>query len=586
MNSLSKSMEIQDRMSKKELQSSGSFYTDYDTILKVINPLFLEDLKNELIDIVFRDDKNEFLEFHKKISNLTFFDPACGAGNFLIVIYYELKKLESIILKKLESSPYKIKTSQLYGIEINKDATNRAIEILTINDIKPNIINHNSLRYNWSDLIKPDDCDYIIGNPPYIGYYKLDKIQREDIFNTIFIPYHLDYVQIDFVACWFVKAIEYIKLKTKISLLSTQNIMSGEQLPFIYDIFLKHNINIIFAYRNFIWESNTKIKASINVIILGLSKIDQKVKRIYYPDGSFKACKFISPYLIPLDYRNDTTVKRTTKVIGFPNRTKRTTYLTSLRGYIITDKEYNEIINKEPNLKQYIYNYCNAKDVYYNINNRYFIHYDIIPDEIKKNSFYCGYYTKINNKLELILKKSKKSGNIKPNGKDVMYISPTSSGVRKYLPVIINDRIRLVEGMHIVPYNEITFAILSNRMYNIWLDIVASKLGNGHTAAYRHTIKLIYNTFPIPDGDLSILKNNTKEIIELRIKHKDICIAYLTHPNYMPNDVLKAYQRLDKTIESLYSKNPFKNDDDRFIFLLNKYNEKIKSNKTTLFDFI
>jgi type I restriction-modification system DNA methylase subunit len=373
----------------------GMHYTSVENIHKVIDPLFLNELKNELNEIKKTKQlatlKKKAIEYQDKLANLTFFDPACGSGNFLTETYLQLRKLENEAIKLIYPNPsldvgqaqeiIKVSIQQFYGIEINDFAVSVAKTALWIAesqmleetkdifyadwDFLPlktytHIHEGNALTMDWNKVIPSYACHYIMGNPPFIGASIMaqDSIQKKEI-QAIFFELKKNEVQVlDYVTCWYKKAAQYIEnTKTKVAFVSTNSICQGSQVPVLWSVLLKEfKIYINFAYQTFIWNSEAKEKAHVHCVIIGFSKENIKKKKLYN-SGGYEIVKNISPYLtnasnLFVSKRNSPLCDVPSMVFGNQPRDGG--------NFVIDKDEYRSILEREPKLKKWLYNYIGA----------------------------------------------------------------------------------------------------------------------------------------------------------------------------------------------------------------------------------
>jgi type I restriction-modification system DNA methylase subunit len=373
----------------------GMHYTSVENIHKVIDPLFLNELKNELNEIKKTKQlatlKKKAIEYQDKLANLTFFDPACGSGNFLTETYLQLRKLENEAIKLIYPNPsldvgqaqeiIKVSIQQFYGIEINDFAVSVAKTALWIAesqmleetkdifyadwDFLPlktytHIHEGNALMMDWNKVIPSYACHYIMGNPPFIGASIMaqDSIQKKEI-QAIFFELKKNEVQVlDYVTCWYKKAAQYIEnTKTKVAFVSTNSICQGSQVPVLWSVLLKEfKIYINFAYQTFIWNSEAKEKAHVHCVIIGFSKENIKKKKLYN-SGGYEIVKNISPYLtnasnLFVSKRNSPLCDVPSMVFGNQPRDGG--------NFVIDKDEYRSILEREPKLKKWLYNYIGA----------------------------------------------------------------------------------------------------------------------------------------------------------------------------------------------------------------------------------
>ena len=602
---------FQNVMDRTARRGSGSHYTTEENILKVIQPLFMSDLYSEFDSIIISDDSNKInklVEFQDKLSKLTFFDPACGSGNFLSITYKEIRRLEHNVLYQIKLLDpkhivqSKVDVNQFYGIELGRFSSKIAeISIWMMDHLmnmeltrlfgkksyriplkeRPNIICGDALEINWNDILPADKCNYILGNPPFAGYSQNNKEQRFQIIQITNKYTDIKTSNLDYVTGWFIKAGEYCTDTTKIGLVSTNSICQGEQVYPLWTILLDRlGLNIQFAYKSFTWTSETKGTATVSVIIIGLSKENNTV-RYLYNNSTVKETPYITPYLNSAKKKRP-IIQPSSKILNGFTPMKVGVRASDDFNYIFTEQEKDEFLKLEPNAEKYMKKYVGADD-FINDNIRYILALkDIKPSELRK----------MPHVMERVKKVKEYRLNCKRAGtkrlaktpllyeSDISYDKPflilpvVSTEKRDYMPIgFINPSI-IIPGSasKIIPdVSLLLFALLTSRMHNLWLSIAGGRLGTG----FRYSNKLVYNTFPVPKNDLKSLESLAQNILDIRDKYKDSSLADLYDPDTMPADLLKAHQQLDKKVESLYRKEPFADDDDRLEFLLEEYSKMI-----------
>ena len=597
-------------MDKDQRRHDGAHYTTEENILKVIKPLFLDDLRNEFNSI--KENKTnsrikKLNDFHDKISKLTFFDPACGSGNFLIVTYKEIRKLEIAILNEMNiknkvldvSALIKINVNQFYGIEINKFSAKIAETALWIMDhvmnnhvsarygqnyiriplLKhPNITNADALELDWNKVLLSKDCDYVLGNPPFGGSKTMSADQREQIKNLANLGGGGG--TLDHVAGWILKSAQYVNDTTLIGFVSTNSITQGEQVGQLWpQVIEKYGLEIIFAYKQFKWYSEVKDKAQVIVVIIGLGK-NIKKKRLfgYNENGNVVEDnpKYISPYLRgDLEYLP--VVHETSKPLNGLSKIKMGSKSIDGGNYIFTDEERIEFLKKEPNAKSFLRPFVSAYDFLRGSHRWILVLHDIKPNELMR-------LPEIKKRVELVKayrSKSTDAGtrklaerplqyhlNVIPS-KPFLMIPRVSSERRKYVPLgyllppnIPSDASMIIENASLE-----LFGLLISGMHMVWLRIVGGKL----ESRFRYSAGMVYNTFPVPEGKVDTLESHAQKILDIRKKYPDSTLVDLYDPTSMPLDLKKAHQSLDKVVEKLYRKESFESDEERIEYLLKEY---------------
>lgn len=618
-------------------RQGGMHYTSLENIHKVIDPLFLDDLKQELTEIKTKYSQTkrltkrqqEALEkdvdaFQDKLSKLTFFDPACGSGNFLTETYLSLRELENeavylktngqIMLETGISAKYiKVSIQQFYGIEINDFAVSVAKTALWIAEDKmmkktqslisgakwdflplktyTHIHEGNALRIDWDKVINDDPTQpnikvtYIIGNPPFIGASKMSVEQKKeaiDIFGK-----RPRTRSIDYVGAWYYKAAEYIQnTRTECAFVSTNSITQGEQVAPLWSVLLnKYNIHINFAYRTFIWTSEAKNTANVYCVIIGFSTVAKEDKFIFVNDKKVLA-KNINSYLIDAP---DILIENHSKPIS--NGVLRLTAgnKPSDGGNLLLSKEErDQLIQKNPALDSIIKPYLTARDFLHNVHDRYCLWLrDVSPSVYSNNSF-------IRNRLELVKEFREKSSAKPTRAKaEVPYlffsapqtednylcIPEISSDRRKYIPIGFLDNKTIASNkLLIVPNAQLyDFGILSSIVHMAWVKTIAGRLG----VDFQYSGSIVYNTFPWPeisDEQKQEISNTAQKILDVREKYTDRSLAEMYDPLFMPVDLIKACKDNDNAVMKAYNFDTKLNEDQILAKLFELYKKQTENN--------
>lgn len=592
----------------------GMHYTSVENILKLIRPLFLDELYEEFENA---STINQLRALVKRVSKIKFFDPACGSGNFLIITYKEIRLLEIKILEKIiDLSPNptleftQIQLSQFYGIEIDDFAHEMAILSLWLAEHQMNrvfedtlfdfgrskpilplkeagqITQGNATRVDWKTVcpITKKDEVYIIGNPPYLGKSTQDKEQKSDM--EFALSYLQGFKSLDYIAIWFHKAANYIKgFDSKYAFVSTNSICQGEQVASFWLNIISSNIEINFAYQSFKWINNAKGNAGVTVIIVGLRNTSNNSKCLF-KDGFKQEVKNINPYL--LNASNIVVSGRSKPLSTFPEINSGCK-ITDNGNLLLNEEEKNELVESNPKSKKFIKNFLGAHD-YINGKTRYCIH--ITPDLVEE-SYRINSLRERFEKVEIFRLNSKKTATQKKaaiphffdedkHQKDeYLFIPRHSSENRDYIPLgYLNDNVIAGDSALVVYKSQPwLFAVITSRMHMTWVRNVGGKLKTD----YRYSAKLCYNTFPFPDITTKQKENLNLyvfAILDERAKHNKT-MAQLYNTATMPKGLLKAHQELDTAIEQCYRLQPFKNDTERLEYLFKQYEEMTK--KDTLF---
>ena len=599
-------------------RSGGMHYTSIENIHKVIDPLFLNELKYELDTIVsepvLKIRNKKLIEYQDKLANLKFLDPACGSGNFLTESYLSIRRLENkmiasytqgqIQLGAEELNPIKVSIKQFYGIEINDFAVTVAKTALWIaeaqmyhetqeiinmkQDFLPlktytHITEGNALRIDWNEVVPSNELNYIMGNPPFVGYYLQNDDQKEDL--RIVYGESEGVGKIDYVAGWYYKAAKFMyNTQCKCAFVSTNSIIQGEQVAFIWKpIYEKFDININFAYRTFKWNSEASLKAQVFCIIIGFSDCECKKDKIIYDKNNITTVSNISPYL--MDTSNIFIDSRAKPICDVPKMSSGGKPVEG--GHLIFSKEEMiEFIKNEPESEKYFRPFVGASD-YINNHIRYCLWLkDIQPHELRKMSFVMKRVEDVRNfRLQSKKEATRKCANtptkfmeIKQPDTDYLLIPATSSDRRKYIPIGYLDKNYIASNAaSFVPAaNLYHFGILTSNVHMAWMRVVSGRLGTD----YRYSINIVYNNFPWPnvtEKQKSKIEMTAQNILDARAKYQTSSLADLYDPLTMPQDLFKAHKLNDAAVMEAYGFDWRKmSEDDCVAELMKMYQELVK----------
>lgn len=593
----------------KQRSGLGMHYTSVPNIMKVIEPLFLNDLKEEFEKS--QDNKSKLEKLLARIANIKIFDPACGSGNFLIIAYKELRNLEIAIMQRIDELTNKpsmmfsqIHLSKFYGIEIDDFAHEiaklslwlaehqmnlrfekefgRTLPPLPLKD-SGNIVCANACRIDWEQVCpkQPEDEIYVLGNPPYLGSKNQDINHKDDL-AFIFIGLNNNYKKLDYISAWFVKASLFTRQshKSMFAFVSTNSICQGEQVSLIWPLILSLNLEISFAHQPFDWNNNAKANAGITCIIVGVKNSAKKdtAKYIFNDNQAIKV-ENISPYLYSA---SDICVKPLFKPISNLPIMVRGSQPTDDGNLILSKPEYQELAEKYPQVDLITKKYMGADDLI-NGNTRYCLWIkdnqlelaNKIPpvvDRINK----CAAFRKLSKK-DSTRKKSAtphKFDEIKHRDSQAIIFPVISSYRRKYIPVGFINADTVVSNKGQVIYNPETFVfgLLSSKMHMVWLSTTSSRMRND----YQYSITLSYNTFPFPNISADQKKRIEMyvfDVLDEREKHSEKTLAELYDPDKMPDGLRQAHHNLDIAIEQCYRLKPFASDEERLEHLFTLYEQ-------------
>ncbi|MBU0485083.1 MAG: N-6 DNA methylase [Proteobacteria bacterium] len=592
--------------------SLGMHYTSVTNIMKVIEPLFLNDLYEELEKADARMQKGErkkaLNQLLTRLRHIRIFDPACGSGNFLIIAYKELCKLEIEIIQRLYGGQRyldggrawsNIKLTQFYGIEIDDFAQETAKLSLWLaehqmnmafkevfGESKPtlplqdggNIVCGNATRLDWEEVCPKEEGTeiYILGNPPYLGARNQSKEQKKDM-SSVFDG-HQDYKDSDYVCCWFLKGAEYIHGKNaSLGFVATNSICQGEQVGYLWPRVLE-NLEIGFAHQSFKWTNSAKGNAGVTCVIVGLRNISNATKKIYSKSAA-KNAKNISPYL--QEGRNSFIGITKNPISPFPKMVFGS--MARDGGFLILSPAEKEILTKKypqtTNFIRKLYGssefirggerwclWITDKDL--NVANR-------IP-EIKQRidavyEFRISSNAKTTQGYASIPHKFAQRCDIEANS---IIVPRTSSERREYIPIGFLDKGAVVTDSANAIYNAspYIFAVISSRMHMTWVRAVAGRL----ETRIRYSSALCYNTFPFPDisdKQKEFLEDLVFQVLDEREKHPEKTMAQLYDPDKMPDGLRQAHHAMDLAVEQCYRAKPFTSDEERLEYLFKLYEE-------------
>lgn len=600
-----------------ERTNLGMHYTSVQNILKLIKPLFLDELYEDFEKN--RDNGKALEKLLVRLSKIKFFDPACGSGNFLIITYKELRNLEIQIIKQLidlnkgqQKNYYTtISLKQFYGIEIKDFAHEMAIlslwlaehqmkdvfeaELLDYGRSKPflplteagNIVQGNAARENWENVCPKilGDEIYIIGNPPYLGYSRQDFEQKKDLeFTFLGIK---DYKKLDYISCWLYKGSRFIEgFNAQLAFVSTNSICQGEQVMLLWPLIVSDKIELGFVHNSFKWTNNARGNAGVTVVIVGLRNTSGVPKHIY-DAGVKKEAKNINTYL--LDAPNVIIQVRSKPISDFAEMRKGS-QPTDGGNLLLDEKASNELVSQFPILKKVIRPFYGAEE-FINSKKKFCLwidenqlkDIDQIP-EIKSRLLAIKELREKSTKLATIKYAvyPYKFSEIRYKPTDSILVPSHTSEKREYIPLGILDKNSIVGNSAFVIYDAEPwlFGVLHSKMHMIWVDAVGGKL----ETRYRYSAKLCYNTFPFPKINAKQKEMITQyvfDILDERAKYSEKTMAWMYNPETMPSGLKQAHQALDLAIESIYRMASFRSDEERLEFLFKLYDEM--SRRDTLF---
>ena len=584
-------------------RSGGMHYTSIENIHKVIDPLFLDDLKAELANILeIKVQKTRLArldDFRNKLATLTFLDPACGSGNFLTETYISLRRLENETLRaiyggqkqfNIDDDLIRVGIHQFYGIEINDFAVTVAKTALWIAesqmmqeteeivehtlDFLPlksyaNIVEGNSLRIDWTDVVPKEKLSYIMGNPPFVGYSLQSKEQKADIL-SIYVdekgkPYKTA-GKIDYVAGWYFKASSLMhSTGVQTAFVSTNSITQGEQVASVWKpLYERFGVHIDFAYRTFRWDSEANQKAHVHCVIIGFSTINNNVNKKLYnsENNSYKIVKNISPYLV--DSPNIFIESRKKPICNAPIIGKGN-QPTDGGHLIIEDDEYDEFIKNEPESKKYIKRLVSNTE-YLHDRKRYCLWLvGCSPKEIKSMPLVLQRIEKVKEFRLASKKESTRKWALQPmlfteirqnitNSSDSTIVLPvTTSEKRRYIPVgFIDSKVITNNSLLIIPFGNLYhFGVIISNVHMAWMRVTTGRMKSD----YQYSAKIVYNNFPWcnpTEEQKKKIESTAQAILDARAKYPDCSLADLYDELTMPPELRKAHQQNDLAVMQAY----------------------------------
>ena len=615
---------FQSVMDTTKRRNLGAHYTTEKNILKLIKPLFLDELRAEFERV--KTNRKRLEEFHQRLAKLQFLDPACGCGNFLVIAYRELRLLELDVLRALDKGEASLDVAQFnilcdvdqfFGIEIEEFPAQIAQTALWLMDHQmnmrvseefgqyyvrlplrksPTIVYDNALRKDWREIVKPEALSYILGNPPFGGAKYINENQRADM-AAVFADVPSAGL-LDFVAAWYRKAADYMvdNPKIKAAFVSTNSITQGEQVGILWPDMLKRGVKLYFAHRTFQWSSEARGKAAVHCVIIGFALHESDEKRIFdyeTPQAEPQEIKaeHINPYLVDAA---DLVISNRGKPIcpvpeiGIGNK--------PIDGgnYLFTPEQRDEFLKREPTAAPYFRRWLGA-DEFLNDYERWCLWLRDCPPEALKRMPEAMKRVEAVQRYRL---DSKSAPTRKIAGtptrfhvenmpdSDFLIIPKVSSERRFYIPLDFMASATLYSDLvFILPQaTRYHFGVLSSAMHMAWVRSVCGRLKSD----YRYSAGIVYNNFPWPqaptDKQKQAIEDAAQAVLDERAKFPNASLADLYDPLTMPPALTKAHQKLDAAIDAAYAKRKFIGDSDRVAFLFELYQQitsPLESKKAT-----
>lgn len=594
-------------LNQETRRKGGMHYTSIENIHKVIDPLFLDNLKEEYKTISESKQPNvkrqKLHDYQNKLGSLKFLDPACGSGNFLTETYLSLRRIENEVIKNIieldktaqdnqivlgelgsANSVIKVNLSQFYGIEINDFAVSVAKTALWIAESQMlketeaivyhninylplksyiNIVEGNALRIDWKSVIPASECSFIMGNPPFIGHQMRDENQVEDMKLAF---YDLDkHGKLDYVCAWYNKAADYMKSTSiKTAFVSTNSICQGESVELLWDFLKRKSVEILYAYRTFIWDSEANITAHVHCVVIGFScSADTSSRKLYDSEGKVSEVEHINGYLVNAD---DVYVQSRGACLT-PNMPEmhKGSQATDDLGLILEPEEYCDFIKKYPEASKLVRRYMGSYE-FINNKDRYCLWlYKVDPSEYKGNAFIINRLQKVSDfrktsKTESVRKQASIPAlftQIRQPSQDYLAFPAMSSSRREYMPIgYLSSDVIASNQLYVLPgATAYIFGVMTSIVHMYWMKTVCGRLKSD----YRYA-PAVYNNFPWPeiDNDLKTkIEQTASNILASRSLYPNSSLADLYDPLTMPAELRKAHEANDKAVMKAYG---FKSD--------------------------
>ena len=571
-------------------RSGGMHYTSIENIHKVIDPLFLNDLKRELAEIkeitVEKTRTAKLRDYQTKLASLTFLDPACGSGNFLTESYLSLRRLENEVLSLLFKdqivmgmlNPIQVSIHQFYGIEINdfaatvaktalwiaesqmmketEDVVHMSLDFLPLKTYA-NITEGNALRLDWETVVPKTTLNYIMGNPPFVGKKEQSREQKSDLVSVWKNAKGTG--NLDYVTGWYKKAAEVVQSsRIQVAFVSTNSITQGEQVPIFWRQMLNMGIHIDFAYRTFRWDSEASIKAHVHCVIIGFSVLPEKKKRRLYTTENYQEVNNINPYLVDapsvlIEGRSRSICNALPILYGS---------MPIDDGHLILGQEdVDKLLSENPTNQRFIKKYVGGAELIQGKKRWCLWLKGATPEELQSSSIIMERI-----KATAEFRKSSKRpqtlelantpalfGEIRQPDTEMLAIPKVSSENRRYIPISYISPDIIVNGSALIIPNASLyhFGVLISNVHNAWMRVVAGRMKSD----YQYSNKIVYNNFPWPtptEEQKAKIERTAQAILDARALYPDSSLADLYDEVTMPPELRKAHQENDKAVMRAY----------------------------------
>ncbi|MCD4549926.1 DNA methyltransferase [Schaalia sp. lx-260] len=595
----------------------GQHYTSVPNILKTIEPLFLDELREEF-DANY-DKAKQLEKLLERISQIKVFDPACGSGNFLVIAYKELRKLEHSILERLADlnpayatlfTDSKISIENFFGIEIDDFAVEVAILSLWIAKHQMNqefkekfgtsipliplketghIRAGNAARIEWSEVCPNNGRDelYLIGNPPYVGSSMQDSTQKAD-FIHVFKDQPFS-KKLDYVTLWIIKGAQYIKgTEARLAFVTTNSITQGEHVGLLFPSIFEMGIEIGYAYTSFKWQNNAKHNAGVSVVVMSLRNASSAAKFLFQDDLRVRV-KNISPYLS--DNSNVVVTSRPKPIARFMPQMLFGSKPTDGGHLILSEQECRDLLAMQPEAARFIKKYCGSNEF---INGKLRHCIWVQDDEVSA----AAGIAELKRRFKLVSESrlaSKKQATqaledvpyrfAEPRYKptDSIIVPRVSSERREYIPIgyLGSDTVISDSAYAVYDAQPWLFALLTSRIHMVWTRAVGGKMKTD----YRYSNTIVYNNFPVPPLSEHVKQNLTElafRVLDVREYYCECTLAELYDPDRMPLDLREAHAAIDVAVDRIYRQKPFESDEERLSMLFALYEQLIEEERIQL----
>ena len=620
---------FQSVMQPAERRAQGAHYTTEKNILKVIEPLFLDDLRAEFEKLRARKDPRRWTElqrFQQRLGELRLFDPACGCGNFLIIAYRELRELEIEVLREIRAArgtegqrefgtiQSVIDVDQFYGIELDEFPVRIAETSLWMMDHimnnrlslefgesflriplkkSPHIRKADALEMEWNELLPANQCSYVFGNPPFVGAKLQSRKQRSQVRRIAALGGSGG--TLDYVTAWFIKAGEYIgqhsstENKPRIGFVATNSVTQGEQVGQLWPVlFDRLELEIAFAHRTFAWGSDARGKAHVHVVVIGLEHRGNAPhgRQLFSYDNlqgepHESSHEILSPYLFDAGQLTNPHLiahERSTPEAGMPKLIIGSQPIDN-GNYILKADEQEELLRECPDAAPYIRPYMGSREfisgderhiLWLGDTSPTVLRHPALSRRIKAVRVFRNASPRASTR-ELASTPTRYCVNVIPSS-PFLVIPETSSERREYVPIgwlepptIPSNALRVLENA-----TKPLFALFTSAMHMAWLRHIGGRLKND----YRYSIGLVYNTFPLPanlEEKLDGLEPFSDAVLDARAEHLDASLADLYDPDSMPPNLRRAHRKLDRAVDRLYRRKAFNSERERIEYLFAEY---------------